>query len=105
MPSPVPRRSAFGPFEIDAQSRLLLRSGETVPLTLKAFDTLLYLVENRDRVVDRNELMRAVWPDTAVEENNVSQAISALRKALADDPDEPRYVQTLPRRGYRFVRE
>jgi DNA-binding winged helix-turn-helix (wHTH) protein/Tfp pilus assembly protein PilF len=95
----------FGPYCIDRRSRLLLRDGEVVPLTLKAFETLLALVERRDRVVGRDELMRTVWPDTAVEENNLSQAVAALRRALGDAAGGAAYIETFPRRGYRFAAE
>jgi DNA-binding winged helix-turn-helix (wHTH) protein/TolB-like protein len=93
----------FGPFQIDVGNRLLLRAGEPVPLTIKAFDTLLFLVENSGRVLEKDELMRMVWPDTAVEENNLTQNISALRKVIGDDPAGRKYIETLPRRGYRFA--
>ncbi|HKO98917.1 MAG TPA: winged helix-turn-helix domain-containing protein [Pyrinomonadaceae bacterium] len=93
----------FQPFTIDASKRLLLREGEPVPLKPKVFDTLLVLVENRDRVVDKEELMQLIWPDVAVEENNLTQNISAIRKSLNDRQNEHRYVLTVPGRGYRFV--
>ncbi|HUI40943.1 MAG TPA: tetratricopeptide repeat protein [Terriglobia bacterium] len=93
----------FGPFRIDASERALFRSGALVPLTPKAFDTLLALVEAPGHILEKNELMRRVWPDTAVEENNLTQNISALRKALGPSSDERSYIETVPRRGYRFV--
>jgi DNA-binding winged helix-turn-helix (wHTH) protein len=95
----------FGRFRVDAVSRLLLHDGAPVPLTLKAFDTLLALVENRGRLVEKDELLRRVWPDTAVEENNLTQQVSALRKVLGEDAEGRRYIETFPRRGYRFVAE
>ncbi len=73
----------FGLFRIDVSRRLLLRHGEVVPLTPKAFDILLILVQNRDRVIEKDELMKLVWPDTAVEENNLTRNISSLRRALS----------------------
>ena len=77
----------FGPYLIDTVERLLLRSGETIPLTPKAADTLLALVANPGRVLDKDELMKIVWPDTFVEEGALARNISALRKALGDDID------------------
>jgi DNA-binding winged helix-turn-helix (wHTH) protein/TolB-like protein/Flp pilus assembly protein TadD len=94
----------FGPFSIDATERLLLRDGEVVPLTPKAFDLLLVLVENRCHLVEKDQLIRTLWPDTFVEEANLTNNVSLLRKALAVD-DEHQYIKTVPRRGYRFVAE
>jgi DNA-binding winged helix-turn-helix (wHTH) protein len=92
----------FGPFHLDAGNRLLLRAGEPVPLTLKAVETLLVLVENAGRVVTKDELMRSVWPDTFVEEGNLAKNVFALRKALGDADDGREYIETLPKRGYLF---
>ena len=91
----------FGPFRVDPVERVLLREGEFVALTSKLFDLLLLLVENSGRVVEKDRLMSEVWPDTFVEEGNLTQNISVLRKALKDDGHQ--YIQTVPRRGYRFV--
>src|SRR5215831_4589709 len=88
---------------MDGVERILLRDGGIVPLTPKEFDILLVLVENRGRVVEKERLMQEIWPDTAVEEGNLTTNISTLRKALEVGPDGRRYIQTLPRRGYRFV--
>src|SRR5271165_4747675 len=96
---------AFGEFRIDIWKRVLLRNGQAIPLTPKVFDTLLHLVENRGKVIDKNELMAAVWPDTVVEENNLNQNISVLRKVLGESRGENRYIATVPGRGYRFVAE
>lgn len=93
----------FGPFQADTVRRLLLRDGQAVPLTSKAFDTLVVLVRNRDRVMDKEELLKAIWPNSFVEEANLAQNVSALRKALGDQPGEHRYIATIPGRGYRFV--
>lgn len=94
----------FGDFQLDADKRLLLRrDGQPVPLKPKIFETLLYLVEHSGTVLEKDELMRAVWPDTVVEENNLSQNISALRRALGETPDQHRYIVTVPGRGFRFV--
>src|SRR6266404_5869512 len=94
-----PRIYRFGPFEIDLDQRLLLRAGDSVPLTPKAFDTLAVLIARPGKVVDKAELLRLVWPDTFVEENNLTQNISALRKVFGEEA----YIETIPRRGYRFV--
>jgi TolB-like protein len=94
----------FGDFRVDAGRRLLLRlDGRTLPLTPKVFDTLLYLVRNADAVLEKGILMNAIWPDTTVEENNLNQSISALRRALGGDRNDHRYIVTVPGRGYQFV--
>ena len=96
----------FGPFRLDPEKRLLLRNDEPVPLQLKAFDTLLVLVRHSQQVVLKDELMKAVWPDTFVEESNLAQNIFVLRKTLAaNSGTEPnhRYIATVPGRGYRFA--
>jgi len=97
------RPYAFGPFLLDTRERRLLRDGEVVPLTLKAFDLLQILVENRGHLLHKEELLRRVWPDAIVEENNLTVTISALRKALDEGPTDRQYIETVPRRGYRFV--
>jgi TolB-like protein/tetratricopeptide (TPR) repeat protein len=94
----------FGAFRLDRGRRLLLRQdGTSVPLLPKAFDVLTYLVEREGLVLDKDELMRAVWPDTFVEENNLSQIISTVRRALGEARGEHRYIATIPGRGYQFV--
>jgi TolB-like protein/DNA-binding winged helix-turn-helix (wHTH) protein/Flp pilus assembly protein TadD len=93
----------FGPYRLERRTRRLLRGGEPVPLTPKAFDTLLALVERHDRVVDKAELMKLVWPDSFVEEANLSQTIFVLRKTLGEGPDGRPFIDTVPRRGYRFA--
>jgi DNA-binding winged helix-turn-helix (wHTH) protein len=95
----------FGPFRVDASRRLLLRDGNSVSLTPKAFDILMVLLCNADRIVEKDELMRLVWPGTAVEENNLTRNISGLRKALEEGPTEPRFIVTIPGRGYQFAAE
>jgi serine/threonine-protein kinase len=96
----------FGEFRVDAAKRTLTnRENRLIPLTHKAFDTLLYLLRNNGRVLDKQELMNAVWPDTIVEENNLNQSISALRRVLGEGRGEHRFIQTLPGRGYRFIAE
>ena len=93
----------FGPFRVDPQKRLLLQDGQPVPLTGKAFDILLALLECHGEILTKDELIGRVWPDTVVEEGNLGRNISSLRKALDESPDEHRYIVTLARRGYRFV--
>ena len=93
----------FGPFRVDATERLLLRDGVPVPLTPKAFDTLMVLIENSGRLVEKDELMKRLWPDTFVEDANLAHNISLLRKAFSNGSDDHEYIQTVSRRGYRFV--
>ena len=95
----------FGPFRLDVTERVLLRQGKPVQLTLKAFDTLLVLVERRGHIVEREELMKTVWPDSFVEEGNLTVTISVLRKVLEGGEDGHSYIETVPRRGYRFTAE
>lgn len=103
MTSSEKRFYEFGPFRLDIEERLLLRDGSPVPLTPKAFDTLLVLIENSGRVMEKEEMMRHVWPDTFVEEANLAVNISLLRKSLGQRTDGGHYIETLPRRGYRFA--
>jgi pimeloyl-ACP methyl ester carboxylesterase/DNA-binding winged helix-turn-helix (wHTH) protein/class 3 adenylate cyclase len=93
----------FGPFHLNLAQRLLLRDGEAIQLTPKAFDTLIVLLDNSGRVLEKEELMRMIWPDTFVEEANLAVNISLLRKALGERPEGGQYIETLPRRGYRFA--
>ena len=95
----------FGCFRLDAVKRLLWREGEPVPLTSKSFETLLALVESRGEILDKDQLLSRIWPDTVVEEKNLTINVSALRKALGERPQEHRYIVTVPGRGYRFVAE
>lgn len=95
----------FGEFRLDASRRLVSRGDEPVRVTSKALETLLVLVRNRTRVVTKDELMQILWPDTFVEEVNLAQNISALRKALGEAPGENRYIATIPGKGYQFVCE
>lgn len=90
----------FGPFRLDPTERTLLRGNEIVPLTAKAFDTLYLLVRNSGHVLEKDEMIRALWPDTFVEEGSLSNNIFLLRKALGENPS---FIETVPRRGYRFV--
>ncbi|HKC65208.1 MAG TPA: winged helix-turn-helix domain-containing protein, partial [Pyrinomonadaceae bacterium] len=93
----------FGPFRVDTAKRRLLRDSKIVPLTPKAFDTLLVLLEKSGEVVEKDDLMDRVWEGLAVEENNLTQNISAIRKALGERRDEPQYILTVPGQGYRFI--
>jgi DNA-binding winged helix-turn-helix (wHTH) protein len=93
----------FGPFRVDSVKYVLTRDGEVVPLNLKAFEILLALIQNRGQLLEKNELLQRVWPDTVVEENNLARNVSALRKALDEQPNEHHYILTVPGRGYRFV--
>ena len=97
------RTYEFGPFRVDATEHVLFREGAVIPLKPKVFDTLLVLVENSGHLIEKDDLMKMLWPDTVVEENNLSQNISALRRALGDGRSPDQYIETLPRRGYRFV--
>lgn len=93
----------FGPFRLDTAEALLLRGDETVPLTRKAFETLLVLVQSSGRTVSKEELLKSVWPDTHVEESTLAQNIFTLRKVLGQPPDGRAYIENVPRRGYRFA--
>ena len=93
----------FGPYRLDCSKRVLTRNRETISLTPKVTEVLMILVLNAGELVEKEELLRQVWPDTFVEEANLSQNISTLRRALGDEPTEPRYIETVPRRGYRFI--
>ncbi|MGH9681919.1 MAG: winged helix-turn-helix domain-containing protein, partial [Candidatus Acidiferrales bacterium] len=95
----------FGPFRLDPSERILSRNGVVVPLTGKAFDTLLALVQRAGHLVEKGELLHAIWPDSFVEEGNLKVLISGLRKALGDDREEPKYIVTVAKHGYRFVSE
>src|SRR5262245_22539529 len=92
----------FGPFRLDLKERLLLRENESVSLIPKAFDLLVALVESGGRLVEKDELMRRVWPDSFVEEGNLAQNISLIRKALGES-ETAKFIETVPRRGYRFI--
>jgi DNA-binding winged helix-turn-helix (wHTH) protein/TolB-like protein/Tfp pilus assembly protein PilF len=98
-----PHIYAFGDFRLDVSKRLLRRGGAPVSLTPKVFDTLVYLVEHNGKVLSKDDLMSAVWPDTVVEENNLGQNISKLRAVLGESPGHHRWIVTQPGRGYRFV--
>ncbi|MFN2578640.1 MAG: winged helix-turn-helix domain-containing tetratricopeptide repeat protein [Pyrinomonadaceae bacterium] len=103
MDSPQSRLLEFGPFRLDPVRRLLWRESEAIPLKSKAFQTLLVLVENQGKVLEKDELMKSVWPDAIVEENTLNKNISSLRHALGESAGENRYIVTVPGRGYSFV--
>jgi Tol biopolymer transport system component/DNA-binding winged helix-turn-helix (wHTH) protein len=96
-------QSQFGPFLIDIRERVLRRDGRPVPLTPKAFDVLVALVEQPGQLLSKQELLDKVWPDTFVEESNLAYNVFTLRKALGDPADSGHYIETVPRRGYRFT--
>src|SRR5436189_2787147 len=93
----------FGNFRLEVGERRLLRDGHPVPLTTKVFETLTVLIARSGRLLTKDELMQHVWPDTVVEENNLNHNISVLRHALGEQPGGPRFIETVPRVGYRFV--
>jgi DNA-binding winged helix-turn-helix (wHTH) protein/Tol biopolymer transport system component len=98
-------RYSFGVFSVDLRTRKLKKGSTPVPIPARAFDTLVYLVANRRQVVDKNDIIAAAWRDVAVTDNSLTHAISVLRHALDDDPDNPTFIETVPRVGYRFVGE
>ena len=94
----------FNEFQLEVVERRLLRDGEPVPLRAKVFDTLAILVENHGRLIRKDDLMRRLWPDSIVEENNLDHNISKIRRALGEN-GKTKYIETVPRQGYRFVAE
>ena len=103
MIKPNRERFEFDAFSIDTAEHLLLRDSEPVPLEPKVFETLLVLIRQNGRLVGKEELMRAVWPDSFVEDSNLTRNISVLRKALSPNDGVPQYIETVPKCGYRFV--
>lgn len=93
----------FDGYRLDARKRLLTLDGEPIALMPKAFETLLYFLEHAGRTMEKDAILRTVWPDTVVEENNLTQNVSALRRIFGEKPGEHRYIVTVPGRGYRFV--
>src|SRR6187397_669160 len=93
----------FGPYRLDTAEQLLLRDGEPVPLTPKSFETLLALVERSGHLVEKNELMKVVWADAFVEESNLTNNVYELRKLLDPGENGRSYIETVPKRGYRFT--
>lgn len=103
MASRTKRFYEFGPFRVDANERILQRDGRPISLTPKAFDTLLILVVNSGHIVEKDELMRSVWPDSFVEEGNLTRNIFTLRRVLGETSNGEQYIETIPKRGYRFA--
>src|SRR5437773_3458863 len=95
----------FGEFTVDGDQKVLLRNDSPLPLAPKVFDTLLILVGNSGRIVEKEQLMSRLWPDSFVEDSNLTFNIQQLRKALGDSARQPRFIETVPRRGYRFIAE
>lgn len=95
----------FGAFRLDSSEKVLSRDGETISLTPKVFDTLEVFVENAGRLIEKDELMQKLWQDRFVEESNLTFNIKMLRKALGDSASKPIFIETVPRRGYRFIAE
>jgi DNA-binding winged helix-turn-helix (wHTH) protein/Tfp pilus assembly protein PilF len=93
----------FGPFRVDVEREMVLRAGDPVPLTPKAFQVLLMLVRNGTELVSKEDLLKTIWPDTFVEEGNLSRQVFMLRKALGEGPQDHRYIVTVPGRGYRLA--
>lgn len=105
MSEPTRHVYRFGPFELDVLARRLARDGQGLSVTPKALELLLLLVEHRGRLLEKGELMRRLWPDTFIEEANLTQQIFTLRKQLGEQPNGGAYIETVPRRGYRFAAE
>jgi TolB-like protein/DNA-binding winged helix-turn-helix (wHTH) protein/Flp pilus assembly protein TadD len=103
MEAPLQQPYSFGPFVLDPVEKRLLRDGQPIALPPKALDTLFALVEHRGHVMEKGELLERIWPNTFVEEATLTQNIFTLRKALGDSPDGHQYIETIPKRGYRFV--
>jgi DNA-binding winged helix-turn-helix (wHTH) protein/TolB-like protein len=99
------QRYEFGSFHLDPSERRLTREGEVMPLTPKVFDTLLLFVENSNLLLTKDEMIRRLWPDSFVEESNLAQNVSMLRRALGEQPNGKPYIETVPKRGYRFTAE
>jgi len=93
----------FGEFQVDVRARSLRRGTTIVPLNSRAFDVLLYLVQNSGKLLSREELLKNVWAESFVDENSLAQSISALRRALEEKPGDNSYIVTVPGRGYQFV--
>jgi DNA-binding winged helix-turn-helix (wHTH) protein len=98
----LPRSVRFGPFTLELHARKLRRDEALVPPS-RALEALAYLIMHRDRAVDRDEIIAAVWPDVAVTDDSLIHAVSVIRRALGDGPAQASYIETIPRRGYRFV--
>src|SRR5262249_955014 len=93
----------FGTYRLDVAERLLLHDGQPVELTAKVFDLLVLMVENQGKLLEKSFLLENLWPESFVDEVNLSVNMSALRKALGESPSDPQYIETVPKRGYRFI--
>ncbi|MFN0123816.1 MAG: winged helix-turn-helix domain-containing protein [Blastocatellia bacterium] len=93
----------FGPYCLDTSERLLTRAGKHIPLSPKIFDTLLVLAENSGHIMEKDALLQCIWPDSFVEENSLTQCVFQIRRILADGDPGAQYIETIPRRGYRFA--
>src|SRR5882672_12827446 len=105
MSQQINRCYEFGPFRLVPWERQLLRDGQPVTLPPKALDTLLVLVQNSGHAVKKDDLMRTVWPEAFVEESNLNHYVSLLRKTLSEGNGGERYIETVPKHGFRFVAE
>src|SRR5262249_39568910 len=103
MPDVAKPSYMFGPFRLDLAEHLLLRDGQPVPLTPKVFNLLTILVENNGHLIEKETLVKELWPDSFVEEGNLNRCVSVLRKALNGGSAGQAYIETVPKRGYRFV--
>jgi DNA-binding winged helix-turn-helix (wHTH) protein len=103
MANPSQRRFLFGPFILDARSIELRRDGEIVPLRPKCFDLLVYFAENPGRLITKDELLQSIWSDVIVNEGTINRTVTSVRSSLSDDADNPRYIETVSRRGYKFI--
>src|SRR5258708_2491567 len=103
MGQPVRRIFAFGSFQLEPEERRLRQDGKFVQLPPKIFDLLVLLVENRGRLLEKEHLLKVLWPDVVVEESNLSVNVSALRRVLSPDGGDTPYIETVPKRGYRFI--
>src|SRR5688572_30396665 len=102
-PATPARAYRFDDFTLDVAARRLLHGDTATALPSRAFDALVYLIERRERLVQKNELIDAIWSDVVVTDDSLTHAISVVRRALADERAHPKYIETVPRRGYRFI--
>ena len=103
MSAEIPHFYEFGNFRLDTKEKILFRDNKPVPLRPKVFTTLQVFVEHAGRLLEKDELMQRIWKDQFVEESNLSFNIKVLRRVLDDDAHQPRFIETVPRRGYRFI--
>src|SRR5690242_6669209 len=103
MSAETPHFYEFGNFRLDTKEKILFRDNKPVPLRPKVFATLQVFVEHAGRLLEKDELMKRIWKDQFVEESNLSFNIKVLRRVLDDDAHQPRFIETVPRRGYRFI--